>query len=225
VALPALSRLAPREELYRNAIFALFERLAMVTMPGAALVAVTGDYVCSILFGPHWLTAAPIVTCFGVAAISQPVIIASGLLYVPQGRPKELFRASLIDSAMCIISFFIGLPWGAIGVATSFAAIGLAVRLPVSFWLSTRVGPVRYGELCATVYPALIASVAVAAVVGALHMVANEVAPASVIGDSAAMIVTAFLVVGTTYMLIPRSRRTLLSFVRIAPLVQGTSKP
>lgn len=226
VALPAMSRLILYRDRYRAAVFGLFERLAMVTMPGAALVAVTGDWVCDLLFGRQWSAAAPIVVWFGIAAISQPVIIVTSLLYITQARPRELLRATAIDSGICVLSFLVGLPFGALGVAGCFAATGIVLRLPLSFWLSTRAGPIRFGELCATVYPALLAAVTVAVAVMSVRLAAAPLSGlASMPLGFAATIPVAVAATFACYMAVPRSRRALTGFLRISSPAAEVSKP
>jgi PST family polysaccharide transporter len=161
-AMPALSRLNDDPARYRIVFGQVMQKLALLTMPAFALAAVTADWVVKILFGPSWLPAIPLVALFSVSAIYLPVLLAVSLLYMTQGRTGEMLRATLVDTALCVASILGGLYWGVEGVAASLAAVGLVVRLPVSFWLATRRGPVSAPSVWRAIAPAASAAAAVA---------------------------------------------------------------
>ena len=145
--MPALSRLVDQPERYRSMFRQIMQKLALLTMPVFAIAAVLADWVVVILFGPAWAQAIPLVALFSVSAAYLPVLMAASLLYMTQGRPGEMLRATMIDAALCIVAILAGLPWGVTGVAASIAVAGVLVRLPVAFWLATRRGPVSMGNI------------------------------------------------------------------------------
>ena len=219
VALPALSRLADVETRYRSTVRGLFEKLAMVTMPAAALVAMTGDWLTNLLFGSSWSAAAPIVACFGATAMIQPTTMASGLLYLPVNRSRELFRSSVIDAGICIALFGAGLPFGAFGVAAAFAAGSFALRLPVSFWLATRRGPVTMGDLIGAVLPALTASAAVAVAAYGLRQVFTPHNLTEIAWAYAVTVPVAAFAAILAFLTFPQSREALGAMARLPQLL------
>ena len=153
----------------------------------------TSDWVVRILLGPSWAEAVPLVALFSVSAIYLPVLMAVGLLYMTQARTGEMLRATLIDAALAVASILAGLHWGVVGIAASLALVGLLVRTPVAFWLSTRRGPVSVGFVWRAVAPPLSAAVVVAAAVGSLRYFKPEptliaLAATAVVGLSAAIL-------------------------------------
>jgi hypothetical protein len=116
----------------------MLEKLAMITVPAAALIAVTADWTTAVLFGPQWSSAAPVVACFAIVAAYQPSIHVMGLLYMTQMRAAELVRASMLDAAISIVTVLCSLPYGTTAVAAAFAVTGLFMRTPFSYWLATR---------------------------------------------------------------------------------------
>jgi PST family polysaccharide transporter len=219
VALPALSRLADTEMRYRAAVRGLFDKLAMVTMPAAALVAVTGDWLTNLLFGASWNAAAPVVCCFGATAIVQPIVMAAGLLYLPINRSRELFRSTLIDASICIALFAAGLPFGAFGVAAAFAAGSFVIRMPLSFWLATRRGPVQMRDLVSSVLPAIAASAAVALAVYGLRHFLQPVTMPDILVAYAVTVPVAALVAVATFLTFPQSREALGAMARLPQLL------
>ncbi|MDE1145960.1 MAG: lipopolysaccharide biosynthesis protein [Azospirillaceae bacterium] len=178
VAMPALSRLVDEPQRFRRAFGVLIERVSMVTMPAFVGAAVASDWVTNLLFGPKWDAMSPLVACFAIVAAVQPVLMTAGLIYLPQGRPRDLLRSTAIDVGLGVASFVAGLPFGAVGVAASYAVVGLMVRLPVCFLLASGQGPVTQRDLYKSILPSLWASLAVAGVVWALR---RFVMPASLL--------------------------------------------
>jgi O-antigen/teichoic acid export membrane protein len=159
VAIPALSRLADSPERYRYAYLKILEKIAIVTMPLAALMIATSDWMVLILLGPQWRETGRIFMLLGIAAMIQPVTRTSWWLFSTQGRTRELFHWGLIGGSIAIVSIVAGLPWGATGVAASYAIADLCIATPLLFWYLGRRGPVRTVDFYRTIAPISAASV------------------------------------------------------------------
>jgi PST family polysaccharide transporter len=159
VAVPALSRLADSPERYRAAFLKILEKIAMITMPGVVFMIATSDWLVLFLLGPQWRAAGRIFMLLGVAAIIQPVTRTALWLFMTQGRAREIFKWGIIGGAISIVSIVAGLPWGATGVAASYAVTDLCVATPLLFWYVGRKGPVRAGDFYRTITPAAGASI------------------------------------------------------------------
>ena len=159
VAVPTLSRLADSPERYRAAFLKILEKIAMITMPGVVFMVATSDWLVLFLLGPQWRGASRIFMLLGIAAIIQPVAKTTWWLFSTQGRTRELFHWGLISGTIAVVSIIAGLPWGAIGVAASYAATDLCVATPLLFWFVGRKGPVRAVDFYRTIAPAACASI------------------------------------------------------------------
>jgi O-antigen/teichoic acid export membrane protein len=105
--------------------------------------------------------------------------------------------------------------FGAVGVAAALALVGIGLRLPIGFWLATRRGPVRFGDLWAALMPATLAAVAtVMTVLAVRHFVMPAGTPA-LVGMIFALLIAAAAAAGT-YVAMPRSRRALRGLGRLA---------
>ena len=153
----------------------IMQKLALLTMPVFAIAAILADWLVLILFGPAWVQAIPLVALFSISAAYLPVLMAASLLYMTQGRPGEMLRASLIDAAVCIVAILAGLPWGVTGVAAAIAVAGLLV----AFWLATRHGLVSMANIVTAIAPAVCAAVMASIAVWAVRyaVLAGEGAP------------------------------------------------
>ena len=151
VGMPALSRLVDQEQRYRALFRQMVQKLAMLTMPVFALMAVTSDWVVQIVFGPQWSSAAPIAMFASLAATYMPVAIAVGqLAYQSQNRTREMLRATFVDSILCIVAILSGLPFGAVGVAAA-AAGGSLHPHTCRLLVGNSSGPVRLSDLYSAV--------------------------------------------------------------------------
>jgi polysaccharide transporter, PST family len=218
VALPALSRLADDPPRYRRAYLAMLEKVAMLTMPAGALVAVAADWVVGLLYGPNWSAAAPLVACFGIIAAYQPVAMAAALIYLTHDRPAELLRNTLLDASIGIAAALAALPLGAIGVAAALAVSGVFVRMPLAFWLACRGAPVRQAEIYRAILPSLLAAATAAATVALLRL---AVLPADwpAVRLAAIVLPVAIGIALAVFALLPPSRRALGLLIRLPRLV------
>jgi PST family polysaccharide transporter len=146
VAIPALSRLQYHEKHYRRAFLQLLKKLTMVTIPLIALTIVCADWIVHAVLGSQWDGAAKIFVWLGLAALLQPLTFTSGWLFVSQGRTREQLVWGVLSSAVIVLSFVIGLHWGAIGVAIAYA-ICINSITPALLWLVGRSGPVRTSDM------------------------------------------------------------------------------
>jgi O-antigen/teichoic acid export membrane protein len=169
VAVPALSRLVSSPERYRRAYLRLLEKVAMVTMPGIAFMMATSDWFVRILLGPQWMEAARIFTLLGIIGLLEPIGNTAGWLLISQKRTHHLFQWGLINGSISIASIAAGLPWGVMGVAGSYAIVGLCIRKPLLFWFLGREGPVRTADLYRAIFPSVCATVCVLAGLYALR--------------------------------------------------------
>lgn len=213
VGMPALSRLVTYPERYRALCRQVLQKLALLTMPPFAVVCVMADWVVQILFGPAWSQATPLAMWFALSATYLPVLLAVGLLYLTQDRTGEMLRATLIDSALCIVSILLGLITGAVGVAAAIAVVGLVIRTPVAFWLATRAGPVTLRDVYVAVLPAALAAVIAAAAVWGLRRFVLPDVDVSARG-LALVALSALLAMAVTLMAFPDTRRELLALLR-----------
>lgn len=160
VAVPALSRLVDAPERYRSAYLKVLEKIAMITMPGIALMIATSDWLTLFLLGEQWRETGRIFMLLGLAAIIQPVTRTVLWLFTTQNRTREIFKWGAISGLIAVASIIAGLPWGATGVAAFYAASDLCLSTPLLFWYAGRKGPVRTGDFYRTIAPSVAAAVA-----------------------------------------------------------------
>jgi PST family polysaccharide transporter len=172
VAIPALSRIKEETETYRRAYLRMLEKIAMCTMPAIAFMMATSDWIVRIVLGPQWSATSRIFLLLGITGLFQPIANTTGWLFLTQGRSRDMLRWGFISGPLTIASIVVGLPWGALGVAASYAITRVVLTDPLLFWFVGRQGPVRTRDFYRTIAPFTLASVlALAASYGVRQLV------------------------------------------------------
>lgn len=187
VSIPALSRLTDAPERYRAAYLRILEKLTIITMPLAAFMIVTSDWLVRVVLGPQWDATARIFAILGFAAFIWPVLNSTGWLFISQDRTREMFRWGFVDVTMKVLSVVAGLPWGATGVAVGIV-VRIFVQAPILFWYVGRRGPVRAADFYRAIAPPACAFVCTFAALVALRRLLPDVSP--LVGLAAACGVT-----------------------------------
>src|SRR6202008_4136852 len=78
---------------------------------------------------------------------------------------------SVFSAVTSVISFLVGLRWGAVGVAAAFALRYGFIRSPFLWWLVTRKGPISLIDLCREAAPFALAGAVCFGVLEALQFV------------------------------------------------------
>lgn len=143
VAVPTLSRLVGESERYRQAYLRIVEKLALLTIPLMLFMIAASDWLVLLLLGPQWSDTSRIFVLLGIAGLIQPIANSTGWLFISQGRSQHMFHWGLIGGSVTIISFFVGLPWGAVGVAAAYSLFWTCLCMPLLFWFVCRTGPVK----------------------------------------------------------------------------------
>jgi O-antigen/teichoic acid export membrane protein len=105
------------------------------------LLAALAEEVILVVLGDQWTEAAPIFKILAFAAVVQPVMNPVGWVYMSLGQTDRMFRWALMAVPVILISFLIGLPWGAVGVALSYTCCSLTVILFPALWFAFRYSP------------------------------------------------------------------------------------
>jgi PST family polysaccharide transporter len=147
VSVPVLSRLQSDPERYRRTFMHAFDTLALVSLPFSAMCFVLAQPLVLLVLGPHWTGAVPLFAGFTLYAASLPLYLTASWLLMSQGRARELLHGYLITGVLSVGAYFLGLPWGPLGVVLALAVVSLVVRLPVLYYLAGREGPVSIADL------------------------------------------------------------------------------
>jgi O-antigen/teichoic acid export membrane protein len=222
VAVTALSRLADTPERYRQAYLRILEKLAMVTMPGIALMIATSDWLVRFMLGPKWVDTGRIFAVLGIVGLLEPVSMSIGWLLISQGRTRRVFQWGIIDSTLSLTSIVAGLAWGALGVAISYSLVGFFLRKPLLFWFACRTGPVRLADFYRAIFPSVCAALFVFAALFGFRSLAEGAKPwAGLLASLPIAVGAAFLV----FFILPAGRNALRDVKSIVALLFKRQAP
>lgn len=158
VAVPSLSRLTDSPESYRRAYLRMLEKIALLTMPCIVLMIATSDWIIRIVLGPQWTGTTKIFVLLGITGLFQPIANTTGWLFISQGRSNDMLKWGFISGPLNMGAIIVGLPWGAVGVAASYAFTRVFIIDPILYWFVGRCGPVRTSDIYKTIAPFVLAS-------------------------------------------------------------------
>jgi PST family polysaccharide transporter len=147
IVAPTLSRLRNEPARFREVYFLAAMLMQLVSCPLMAFVVVSAPWIVEIFFGPDWSEVAPILRWLAVAGFLQPLLKSHNWLYVSQDRAHTMFRWGLVGSLLMNASFVIGLPWGPLGVAMSYAIVTSLIVVPVANFFAGSEGHVNTKDL------------------------------------------------------------------------------
>jgi O-antigen/teichoic acid export membrane protein len=221
VAVPALSRIQNDLERYRS----YYRRGVLLTvtaaMPIVVFLFVAADKAVLVFLGGQWAEAVPIFRALGPAAFIGTFNVATGWVFVSLGTTRRQFHWGLFSTAVTVLAYVIGLPWGPIGVALGFSATFVVLRIP-SVLYCFRGTPLKMKDLGGAIWRPAFSSVAAGALLYGFNRAVG------VPGPLAVSLALDFAVYAVFYVLawigLPGGRRSLGEIAAIARGLK-TSRP
>lgn len=207
IAIPALSAIRKSPSQFRDYYLQFIRLIADFSLPLVAFAVVMSDGIIRIGLGPGWSEAAPIFGVLAVGGFLQTVWVPLGALCVALGKTRRLMTWVLLSTPLVFLSFACGLPWGAIGVATSYTACMAVVIIPSSHLFLLRGTPVSAGDVLRAIRVPMLQAVLVAGVLIPIRLALQEFAYAPWAVLSAALLTVATWVLSN--LLFRRDRRLL----------------
>ena len=140
VAFPTLSKIQDSPMEYRAYFRKMVNVLAFVSMPVTAFLFVRSKEIVELALGPKWGEVTPLFSVLALTAFIQPVASLRGVVMLSLGNRKRYLIWGIVNAVVVVTGFSIGIMWGAIGVAWSYA-ISYYILLPISLFLC-------FGETC-----------------------------------------------------------------------------
>ena len=130
VMFPALSAIQKDVKRVRELYLSSISVISLVTFPlTLGLFVVSRSFVLA-LFGDKWAAMIPLLQVFSLLGAIQSISTTVGWIYTSQGRTDIMFRFGLISGSIFIISFVVGLRWGALGVAVAYTIANFLLWYP-----------------------------------------------------------------------------------------------
>ncbi|MBN2295015.1 MAG: lipopolysaccharide biosynthesis protein, partial [Pirellulales bacterium] len=121
VAIPALSRLQNDPDRYKRFYSQMLMVLALISIPVLVFLCACSENVILLVLGEQWVAMNWIFKMLAVAGLMQTTAGTRGLVLISCGQTGRYLKWGIIGSATTICAIAIGIPWGALGVATALA--------------------------------------------------------------------------------------------------------
>ncbi|MGA3171444.1 MAG: lipopolysaccharide biosynthesis protein [Chthoniobacteraceae bacterium] len=118
---PGLCRLSDQPERFRRYYQRSLQAAGLVSFPLTVIAFLNAKLLVGLLLGSQWGEAVNIFQCLAPAALIGGVRTANGWLLFPSGRANLMLKWTYFTTAVAVGGFVIGLPFGALGVATSLS--------------------------------------------------------------------------------------------------------
>jgi O-antigen/teichoic acid export membrane protein len=209
VAAPSLSILQGDPDRYRR----YYERIALVislaTMPLGLFIAIYAGEITHVLLGPKWIAATVFLQIFGLLAFIKPCLDTAGVVMLTYGLSKRLLTLAVTYNFLLSALMFVGICWGAEGVALANVAAVALLMIPMLHF-SLRQTPVTlrafFNAISAPAAASLIMAVFLLLTRGFMSQYGMPVSIFSGLGVAAA-------VYGAVLLIIPRSRRDVVTLI------------
>ena len=130
VLFPAFSNLQNDNVRFRAAYLRVVQIVAVVCFPLMVGLLLTADTVVPVMLGIKWMPAVPILMVLCPIGLIQSVGTLVGHIYTAKGRADWMMYWGIVFGCLTICGFLIGVRWGALGVAVSYAVVNLLLVYP-----------------------------------------------------------------------------------------------
>jgi len=161
VAFSALSRLQHDPPAFRNYFLKGYSLVLTLTIPMSVGIALFAPDLISLVLGPKWREAVPILRLLAPTILVLALINPVGWLMFSLGMVRRSLKASLVFAPLVVASYAAGLSYGPKGVALAYSSIMVLCAVPlIAYGVHGTV--VRLRDIAATAAPPVV-SAAVAA--------------------------------------------------------------
>ncbi len=147
VLIPVLSRLQGDPKRYRRSHMRAYNTLALIVFSFSALCLVLARPLVLVILGSKWTSVIPLFSAFSLVAVSGPLSAICPWIYESQGRGGDQLKNHTAAGIVTLLSYFIGLRWGPLGVILSVAITSLLIRMPIIYYIAGKRGPVTTRDL------------------------------------------------------------------------------
>ena len=123
VVYPALARMQDDLPRMRSAWLRSKRLSASLLAPAFLIILVTAPDLVRVLFGEKWNSAVPVIQLLAIAGVAHSLLTLNWTVLQGTGRIGVAFRLGLLVCALTVGAFAVGVRWGAVGVAASYAAV------------------------------------------------------------------------------------------------------
>lgn len=169
VSLSALSQVQNDPIRFQRAYLKIITPIAIVVFPlMLGLTVLTKPFVLT-MFGAQWLPGATLLMILAPVGMLQSIYTTIGPIFESKARPDIYFRFNIVYTFVVVAGFCIGLRWGTVGVATSYALTVTCFFYP-GMNLALRLAGLTFHDLWVHIRGAFLSAITMALVVLAVEV-------------------------------------------------------
>jgi O-antigen/teichoic acid export membrane protein len=193
VAMPAMSSLVGDPERYSRYYSKLVDGISTLAVPISMFCLIEADFLVRVLLGPAWTAVVPIFRILAVVGLVQSAEATRGLVMVSRGETRRHFRWGMVNAAVVIPAFMIGVRWGAVGVAVGYVVASYILLIP-SLMYAFAGSAITLGSFLRALAPSFLCSLVAAAPTLALRYWIGLDSQWAALASSAVFVVAYFAV-------------------------------
>ena len=138
VLFPAFSRMQDDDARLKAAYLRACSAIAFITFPMMLGLLVVARPFVEVVLGEKWLPAVPLICLFAPLGMLQSIGTTQGQIFLAKGRADWMFRLGIVRGIIIVCGFLIGVRWGVLGVAESYALIIVVMWVPTA-WIAFKL--------------------------------------------------------------------------------------
>jgi len=209
VGLPVLSTLQNDSVTYSNYFNKILAVLCFVYMPIIVYIAIYAHPIVTIALGSQWMQAVPIFRLLAISFFASPIVSMYGMILLSSGQGKRYLFWGLFTNLSTIVFIFIGIKWGALGIAASWSISTLA-NIVFSIIFVFKNSPVSRVSTLNKIYRPAIASIIMG--VG-LYLSYEFISSFNLVIQMALSISLGCILYFTTWLLFPGGYKNIIDFI------------
>ena len=153
---PAFARIQHDDERFRAAYTRSCMLIGLISFPVLAGLGVVADPMIRTLLGTKWIGAIRVFQILAPVGLAQSIYTTIGQIFMAKGRTDWLFRWGIVQTAILVASFLVGIRWGVLGVATAYCFTFLFITMVPAFLIAFRLIGLKLSDFSLALLPQLI---------------------------------------------------------------------
>ena len=154
--LPSMSRAQKDPSLFRSIFTRAITRMALIVMPVAVGICATADLIVSIVLGPNWTAAGPILAWLGLLIVDQMMMAPLNWALIAHGKGPVIFRLKIYAAGVITAALLMGMNLSMNGMIIMFVLAQILLISPVVMWHAVRHTPLEWGIVMRAILPDLL---------------------------------------------------------------------
>jgi len=159
--IPGMSRAQAEPAVFREIYLGALQIVVWLSVPLSMALIAVADPLIPALLGQKWHDVIPIFRLLGICGFGQAIGNTMGWVYTARGEGARMLRWGLFSSSAVVLSFVVGVPFGAEGVALAYS-LTTCLLVPIGVRLALKGSPISERDVYLLLAKPLVLSSALA---------------------------------------------------------------